>query len=329
MTLTQLRYLVAVVDAGNNITQAAIKVHATQPGLSKQLKQLEQWLGFELFARRGKALDGLTEPGARVVEQARALLERADAIRGIKASFSVDQGGALRIATTHTQARYVLPKAIVALKRSWPLLDVQLTPLDDDVAIGALQSGAADVAVVSAPHAPPDLLALPLYRWGRHALVPADHALAKVPLTLAELARFPQVSYASALSATGSLRVAMENAGLQLVVGMAASDGDLIKTYVRAGLGVGIIAPMALTNDDADLTARSLGGVLPMMTTWLVLRPQQTLTRALAALLEHLAPHVDPWAVKQRLLGDAHVDLLKGEVPEWNRAPAVEIAKAA
>ncbi len=329
MTLTQLRYLVAVVDAGNNITQAATKVHATQPGLSKQLKQLEQWLGFELFARRGKALDGLTEPGARVVEQARALLDRADAIRDIRASFSVDQGGALRIATTHTQARYVLPKAIVALKRSWPLLNVQLTPQDDDVAIAALQSGAADVAIVSAPHAPADLLALPLYRWSRQALLTAQHPLADAQMTLADLARFPQVSYASALGPAGSLRVAMENEGLQLIIGMAASDGDLIKTYVRAGLGVGIIAPMALTDGDGDLIARSLTGVLPAMTTWLVLRPQQTLTRALAALLEHLAPHVDAWATKQRLLGDSSVELLKGDVPHWPLAPKAHVADPA
>lgn len=318
MTLSQLRYLIAVVDQGFNITQAAQSLHATQPGLSKQLKQLEQWLGFELFARRGKTLEGLSEPGALVVEQARQMLAAAERVRALRASYAQDQGGELRIATTATQARHVLPAAIAQLRRDWPSLRIQLTPAEDEAALAALEANACDVAIVSAAEPPSGLYALPLYHWERQALMDIDHPLAGVPqLGLSELSAHPLVSYTSALRPGASLEQAFGAAGLPLRVGMSVSDGDLIKTYVRAGIGIGILAPMALRPEDGDLAARSLQSVLPRMTTWFVLRPQQTLTRALTALLDHLAPHLDSWAVRQQLLGDPAAVAFKGKVPEW------------
>lgn len=318
MTLAQLRYLIAIVDAGLNITQAAAVVHATQPGLSKQLKQLEQWLGFALFRRRGKVLDALTEEGVEVVERARAILNDVARIRGLKQSFANDQGGEIRVATTHTQARFVLPNALAALKREWPALRLSVRPQEDAEALEALADGQADVAIVSGVEAPEDTLAVPLFQWHRQVLVPLGHALLEnQPLTLQALSQYALITYASAARAGASLPRAFEAAGLPLHIGMAVSDGDLIKTYVRAGLGVGVVAPMALADSDSDLVALSLEHVFPRVTTWFAVRPEQPLTQALSAFVQSLAGHVDPWGLRQRLAGDGAVPLLKGPVPMW------------
>jgi LysR family cys regulon transcriptional activator len=316
--LTQLRYLAAIVDSGLNITLAARSVHATQPGLSKQIKQLEDELGFLLFVRKGKSLDRISPAGALVVEHARSILAEAGNIRTLAANHREDAAGELRIATTHTQARFVLPGPLTRLKAAYPEVGVRLTQSGEMEVLNLLEHDNVDLAIVSSVAVPPaGDLALPLYRWDPVALVPRGHALSGLNrrLTLDDLAAFPLVAYDSALQQNSSLMRAFAAAGHEAKIGFTARDADLIKTYVRAGLGVGVLAEMALTPEDgADLDVLPLNGLLPTCTTWMILRRDRILRTYVLELVQALAPHIDPRAVRRAL---EH-----GEAPAaWPAAP--------
>src|SRR5690606_10618194 len=246
MTLTQLRYLVAIVDAGLNITLAAERVHATQPGLSKQLKQLEDELGFQLFVRKGRSLEGIAPAGRKVIEHARRVLAEVANIRSYAANERGEHAGRLLLATTHTQARYVLPPAIAGVRREYPQVDVDLQAASDSEVMQLLRDG-ADLAVIStAGGVPEGGLAVPLYTWRRVLL--ASHPLAGLDRApgLAELARHPLISYESSTRPDSSMRRAFVAAGVEPQLAMTARDANLIKTYVRAGLGAGLLAEMAV-----------------------------------------------------------------------------------
>ena len=175
MTLTQLRYLVAIADSGLNITLAAERVHATQPGLSKQLKQLEDELGFQLFTRKGRSLEAIAPAGERVLMHARRILEEASNIRAYAANERGQHSGRLVLATTHTQARFVLPEVIAAVKREFPQVSVHLQAAADGEVLEQLARGEADLAVISTAGGEPEGgVAVPLYRWRRVVLVPLD-----------------------------------------------------------------------------------------------------------------------------------------------------------
>ena len=297
MTLTQLRYLVAIADSGLNITVAAARVHATQPGLSKQLKQLEDELGFLLFTRRARSLEAITPAGEQVIAHARLMLAEAGNIRAIAANLRRDTAGELHIATTHTQARYALPMALAELNRQFPAVAVHLSPGGDRESLARLASGEAEIAITSTAGAPPVAdLAVPLYRWDRVVLVPRGHALAALDraLTLADIAAFPLVSYESSREPESSLRRAFVAAGHEPSLAVTARDADLIKTYVRAGFGVGILAEMAITPEDADLVAIPADGLLPACTTWLLLRRDRVLRDYTQALICRLQPQLHP-----------------------------------
>ncbi|HET6432348.1 LysR substrate-binding domain-containing protein [Dyella sp.] len=330
MTLTQLRYLIAIADSGLNITSAAERVHATQPGLSKQLKQLEDELGFQLFNRKGKSLDAITHAGAHVLERARAILAEVANIQSVAANLRQEACGTLRIGTTHTQARFALPGAIAALNRGYPQVSVHLQPVADAELLGLLESGGVDLAIVStAGAAPAGVIALPAYRWQRRVLVPRDHplaALGRAP-TLAELASLPLVSYDSSIKPDSSLRRAFEAAGLTPHIAMTASDADLIKTYVRAGLGVGVLAEMALLPaDSSDLRALPADHLFASCTTWIVLRREGVLRDFALEFIVDFAPHLDRKAVARHVAGGE--DVAWPAAPQW-RERATRVASRA
>lgn len=297
MTLTQLRYIVAIADAGLNITLAAERVHATQPGLSKQLKQLEGELGFQVFLRKGKSLDTVTAGGRQVIERARVILAEAANIRALAANLRSDANGELVIVTTHTQARFVLPPALAAVKRRFPEVSVRLEPHGDAELVELLGKGEADLAVVSTAGAPPAAeLAIPLYRWDRVIVVPRAHPLAALGRAprIDDIAALPLVSYESSLAAESSLRRAFAAAGHVPKLAVTACDADLIKTYVRAGLGVGVLAEMALADEDrVDLRVLPADGLLPSCTAWVVLRRDRVLRDYAFDFIATLAPHLD------------------------------------
>lgn len=319
MTLTQLRYIVAIADAGLNITLAAERVHATQPGLSKQLKQLEGELGFQLFLRKGKSLDTVTAAGQQVVARARTILAEAANIRALAANLRSDVQGELVIITTHTQARFVLPTAIAGLKRRFPDVGVRLEPHGDTELMELLGKGEADLAIVSTAGAPPNAdLAIPLFRWDRVVLVPRTHALAGLGRAprIDELAAHSLVSYESSLAPESSLRRAFVAAGFEPKLAVTARDADLIKTYVRAGLGVGVLAEMALVDDDlVDLRVLPSDGLLPTCTAWVVLRRDRVLRDYALDLIAALAPQIDRRDIVRVVQGAATADW--PEPPHW------------
>ena len=318
MTLTQLRYLVAIADADLNITLAATRVHATQPGLSKQLKQLEDELGFLLFVRRGRSLESVTPAGAEVIARARRVLAEANNIRTFAANQRRESQGQLVLTTTHTQARFVLPPAVAQLKARYPQVSVHLQQAGEADALGLFSAGDADIAVVSTTGDPPAAgLAVPLYRWRRLVLVPRGHALdreGRAP-SLAELAAWPLISYESSTRDSSSLRRAFAAAGLSPDLALTALDADLIKTYVRAGLGVGLLAEMAVSAADVDLRAWVAPPQVADCITWAVLPRDRVLRDYALDLVHALAPQVDTRDLRRVLEGNQPADW--PSPPEW------------
>lgn len=318
MTLTQLRYLVAIADADLNITLAATRVHATQPGLSKQLKQLEDELGFLLFVRRGRSLESVTPAGAEVIARARRVLAEANNIRTFAANQRRESQGQLVLTTTHTQARFVLPSAVAQVKARYPQVSIHLQQAGEADALGLFSAGDADIAVVSTTgEAPGAGLAVPLYRWRRLVLVPRGHALDRSGHTpsLAELAAHPLISYESSTRAGSSLQRAFASAGLVPDLSLTALDADLIKTYVRAGLGVGLLAEMAVSAADADLQAWVAPPQVADCITWAVLPRDRVLRDYALDLVHALAPQVDVRDLRRVLEGNQDPDW--PSPPEW------------
>ncbi|WP_369943497.1 LysR family transcriptional regulator [Xanthomonas medicagonis] len=319
MTLTQLRYLVAIADADLNITLAAARVHATQPGLSKQLKQLEDELGFLLFVRKGRSLETVTPAGREVIERARAVLAEANNIRTYAANQRRESQGQLTLTTTHTQARFVLPPAVAQIKQAYPQVSVHLQQAAESAALDLLSQGDADIAIVStAGSAPGAGIAVPLYRWRRLVLVPRGHPLdvpKRIP-DMAALAAQPLISYESSTRAGSSLQRAFGRLGLEPSIALTALDADLIKTYVRAGLGVGLLAEMAVHAGDTDLRAWPAPPEIPECIAWAVL-PRDRVLRDYALELVHvLAPQIDTRDLRRVMEGN--------QEPDWPAPPSWE-----
>ncbi|ADV25976.1 transcriptional regulator, LysR family [Pseudoxanthomonas suwonensis 11-1] len=319
MTLTQLRYFAAIVDAGLNITLAARKVHATQSGLSKQIKQLEEELGFLLFTRRARSLTALTPAAERVLEHARPLLAHAANIRALSENLRRETGE-LHIATTHTQARHVLPPVLAALKRGYPQVAMHLAPGGDAESIARLGRGEADLAIVSSSgDPPPGDVCLPLYHWERVVVVPARHRLTRLgrPLQLDDLVHYPLVSYESSRESGSSLQRAFRAAGLEPEVAVTARDADLIATYVRSGLGIGVVAEMALESiQGEDLVVLDAGHLLPTCTAWLLLRRDRLLRDYTADLVARMVG-ADVRDVRRVVEGE---EAPAWPVPHWREA---------
>ena len=319
MTLTQLRYLVAIADSGFNITQAAEKVHATQPGLSKQLKQLEDELGFQLFTRKGRSLEAITPAGAEVLERARVILAETTNIRAYAANQRRESHGQLTITTTHTQARFVLPPAIARIKREFPQVSVHLQQSAEGAALDLLSQGDADMAVVStAGGEPQGGIAVPLYRWRRLALVPRGHELDRAGRApdMAELSRHPLISYESSVRPESSLQRAFASVGLEPNLALTALDADLIKTYVRAGLGVGLLAEMAVGVGDTDLRGWPAPREMSECIAWAVLPRERVLRDYALEMVNVLAPQIDKRDLRRVLDGN--------QAPDWPEPPTWE-----
>lgn len=295
MTLKQLKYLLGVVDNGLNITAAAEHLYTSQPGISKQLRMLEHEVGVQLFSRKGKTLVGLTAAGRTVVEYARTITRNVENIRSLGQELVAEQEGTLAIATTHTQARYVLPGVIQQFHERFPKVNLELHQGTSEQIAALVDEGRVDFAIATESRDLfPELNLLPCFRWDRIVLTPADHELAgdDDELTLARLAEHPLITYVFSSRRESSFLRAFAEEDLEPTVVFTARDADVIKTYVRMGMGVGVIAPMALQCDDLDdLHARSAKGLFPQVTTWLGIPRDRILRGYMREFISLFAPH--------------------------------------
>jgi len=296
MKLQQLKYLLAIVDNGLNITAAAERLYTSQPGVSKQLKLLEEELGLQLFVRKGKSLGSVTAAGEQVIDRARAIMQEVETIRSLASDYYHEEEGTLSIATTHTQARYVLPEVIREFRDRYPGVNLNLHQGTSEQIADMVRANEIDFAIATGSHELfGDLLLVPSYHWDRKIIVPKDHELASLDrkLTLEDLAQYPLVTYVFSFGGQSSLKRAFADRGLEPDVVFTARDADVIKTYVRMGLGVGIVASMAEDRDDnKDLAALDASGLFPRSTTWIGFRRDIALRRYLLDFVQLFAPHI-------------------------------------
>lgn len=303
MKLQQLKYLIAIVDNGLNITAAAEKLYTSQPGVSKQLKLLEEELGLQLFIRKGKSLGSVTAAGKHVLARARVIMQEVENIRSLASDYYQEEEGSLSIATTHTQARYVLPDVIREFRKRYPKVSLNLHQGTSEQIADMMSENEIDFAIATgAQDLFSDLLLLPSYRWDRKIVVPKNHELASLnrKLTLEDLAQYPLVTYVFSFGGQSSLKRAFADRGLEPDVVFTARDADVIKTYVRMGLGVGIVASMAEDCDDQkDLTAIDAEGLFPRSTTWIGFRKDIVLRRFMLDFVQLFAPHISADQLEQ------------------------------
>jgi len=308
MKLQQLKYLLAVAENGMNMTAAAERLHTSQPGVSKQLRLLEQELGLSLFVRKGRSLTGLTAEGEEVVSRAARIMRDVEVIRGISGELYGQQTGELSIGTTHTQARYVLPDVIRLFRERFPDVTLDLHQGTSEQLAQMVEERRIDFAIVSEPRRRfPDMYLLPCFRWDRVILVPPGHELATLGRqpTIDELAEHPLVTYVFSFDRESSLKRAFAERGLEPKVVFTARDADVIKTYVRIGLGIGIVASMAQEcGEQEDLVALDGAGLFPRCTTWLGFRRDLVLRRYMYEFIELFAGHLDERTVREMVMLD-------------------------
>jgi LysR family cys regulon transcriptional activator len=303
MKLHQLRYLAAVAQSGLNITAAAQKLHTSQPGVSKQIKLLEDELGFQIFVREGRNLTRITPAGQQVIERAQRILQEAQSIRDLSTELRDEGRGSLSIGTTHTQARYVLPEVIRQFRGRYPNVRLNLHQGTSEQIAEMVAQDRIDCAIATgSEHLFTDLTLLPCYRWYRTVIVPKDHPLANGGrLSLRTLSAYPIITYTFSFSGPSSLQEAFARAGLTPNVAITARDADVIETYVRLGLGVGIVAHMAVNEHDPDLAAIDASHLFTAHTTWIGFRRGTLLRKYMYEFAQLLAPHLD-----RRLVDRAH-----------------------
>lgn len=295
MTLTQLKYLLGVVDNGLNITSAAERLYTSQPGISKQLRQLEDEVGVQIFSRKGKSLAGVTTAGLTIIDYARRIMRDVDNIRSVGRDIMAAEEGTLSIATTHTQARYVLPDVIEQFRERYPNVKLELHQGTSEQIAALVDEGRVDFAIATGSQSLfPELNMLPCFDWNRVVLAKKDHPLASVTsgLSLAALAEHPLITYVFSSTRKSSFLHAFEEEGLEADVVFTAWDADVIKTYVRMGMGAGVIAPMAVSREDLDdLHAISAKGLFPTVTTWIGMSRDRALRRYMLEFIALFAPH--------------------------------------
>jgi LysR family cys regulon transcriptional activator len=278
MNFHQLQYAIAIARHGLSVTHAAAALGTSQPAISRALKALEKELGFDLFVREGRSFTRVTPEGARVLAFAGRALAEIDSLKAVAADLNQDARGTLAIATTHTQARYVLPPVVQVFRQRYPEVDLHLHQGTSEQISEMVAADRVQLAIATGSEALfPELVLLPVYRWHRQVMVPKRHPLAQrdpqTRLTLQELARYPLVTYVFSFTGPSSLETLFAREGLKARVALTARDSDVIKTYVRLGMGVGIVASVAHDPvEDADLAMVDASHLFPIHTTWVGFR---------------------------------------------------------
>ncbi|GMQ54490.1 HTH-type transcriptional regulator CysB [Halopseudomonas aestusnigri] len=312
MKLQQLRYIWEVAHHELNVSATAQSLYTSQPGISKQIRLLEDELGVEVFSRSGKHLTRITPAGERIIATAGEILRKVDSIKQIAQEFSNERKGTLTLATTHTQARYALPPIIQKFIKNYPDVSLHMhqgTPMQ---ICEMTVDGTADFAIATeALELFSDLVMMPCYRWNRCVIVPKGHPLASgAELTLEALAEWPLVTYVFGFTGRSKLDDAFSNRGLSPKVVFTAADADVIKTYVRLGLGVGIVAHMAVDPEmDPDLEVIDASRLFESSVTKIGFRRGTFLRGYMYEFIEAFAPHLTREMIDRALQCSSKLEL--------------------
>ena len=309
MNLHQFRFVQEAVRRGLNLTEAAKALHTSQPGVSKAIIELEEELGVDIFARHGKRLKRVTEPGEHVLKSIEIILREVGNLRRVGEHYSAQDTGTLSIATTHTQARYVLPLPVAKLRRAYPKVNVSLHQGSPDQVARMVLEETAEIGVATESLSDyPDLVTLPCYDWQHMLVVPRQHPLAdKERLTLEDLAAEPLVTYHPSFTGRTRIDAAFAQRKLAPRIVLEAIDSDVIKTYVRLGLGVGIVAEMAVAEPASadELRVRPLGALFGSNVARIALKRGAYLRQFVYAFAELLSDRLDRQLIHTAMSGDA------------------------
>ena len=295
MNLQQLRYFNEIVRRGLKISDAADALYTSQPNISKQIKQLEQELGIDIFVRSGKRVVAITEAGQAILDIARRILHDVENLRQVGQEFHSQDSGPLTIATTHTQARYILPPVVKQFIRRYPKVKLGLHQGNPTQIAEQVLNGEADVAIATESLTQYDgLITLPCYEWHHCVVVPPKHPLLEEKrLTLARIAQYPIITYDFAFSGRGKINDAFEKAGIAPNIALTAIDADVIKTYVELGLGIGILAQIAFIPErDRHLRMIEAKHLFKPNTTRIALRKNEYLRGYTYDFIELFAPRL-------------------------------------
>jgi LysR family cys regulon transcriptional activator len=290
-----------------NLTAAARMLHTSQPGVSKAIIELEEELGVSVFARHGKRILGLTPPGQQVLDAAERIMTEIDNLKKLARDYAGSPEGTLRLATTHTQARYVLPPIVQRFAEMYPKVRLKLLQGNPPQIAAMLAAGQADVGMATETLSEtPGLKSIPVFDWEHMVVVTKPHPLVRFAkhaerLTLKELAKYPIVTYEAHFSGRSRIDAAFAAAGIEPSIVLEAIDADVIKTYVLAGMGVGIVADLAAQNHSEDLVALKGGHLFGRNTTRLAVKQGAYLRGFVYAFIELVAPGWDRRRLEQAL----------------------------
>jgi len=308
MNLHQFRFVQEAVRRNLNLTETAKALFTSQPGISKAILELEEELGVDLFVRHGKRLRRVSEPGQLVLKSIDVILREVANLKRIGEEYSKQDAGTLSIAATHTQARYVLPDPVAQLRRRFPKVQVSLHQGSPAEVVQMLMDGTADIGIATESLAEPDdLVSLPCYEWEHVVIMPAAHPLAEVErLNLDQLAAETLISYHPSFTGRKRIDAAFAQRRLKPNIALEAIDSDVIKTYVKAGLGIGIVAEMAVRDDPpgGELVHRPAGHLFGRNTTRVAFRRGAYLRSYVLTFAELLSDRLSRALLLRALGGD-------------------------
>ena len=314
MKLQQLRYIVEVLNNNLNVSATAEVLFTSQPGISKQVRMLEDELGIQIFGRSGKHLTHVTPAGQEVINIAQQILSKVEGIKAVAREHTQPDEGKLRIATTHTQARYALPEVIQGFIQKYSKVSLQMSQGTPAQISDAAAKGDADFAIATESlHLYNDLVMLPCYHWNRSVIVRKDHPLArKQDLTIHDIAKYSLVTYVFGFTGRSELDQAFGKAGLSPKIVFTATDADVIKTYVRLGVGIGVIASMAVDHElDSDLVKIDASHLFDYSTTKIGFRKGNFLRSYMYEFIERFAPHLTKQVVEKAMMLKTNEDVEK------------------
>ncbi|HUP29819.1 MAG TPA: CysB family HTH-type transcriptional regulator [Usitatibacter sp.] len=302
MNIQQLRYVREVARRGLNVSEAAEALHTSQPGVSKQIRALEEELGAAIFVRRGRRFTAITDAGREIVASVGRVLDEIANLETVGREFADRGRGSLAVAVTHTQARYALPSVVTAFKKRYPEVKLKLLQGNPHQLAKMVLAGEADVAIATeALEDYPEFVTMPCYTWHHCVVVPVGHPLVKTkPITLEAIARFPIVTYDPTFAGRTSLDRTFAARGLHPEVALTALDSDVIKSYVSLGLGVGIISARAFRKGkDEGLVAIPCEHLFPLQTTRLAYKRGAYLRGYTVEFIRLFAPNMQAADLKQ------------------------------